>query len=168
MEVSVCMAAVVSGGIKHLNLRVRDLADSAGFYRELFGMIARRPTPNRAGVLICSTPQASDHPFSIVLTQGMGGQAPSGMDHFAIGVASKSDVDIAFDRAQAMGMRSTQPRVFDGNYQTFIFDPDGYKIEIFAELGQGAPACDSGECDDDSLPFSSYQSRTRVLCREAI
>jgi len=159
----------MNGGIRHLNLRVRNLAESAAFYGDLFGMSARRPTPDRSGVLVCSPARTSEHPsFSIVLTQGLGGMTPTGMDHFAIGVASEADVDFAFGRAQAMGMRSTRPRMFDGNYQTFIFDPDGYKIEVFAELS-AEPVNGEPEGDEaGSLVLAGYQPRAQGMCREAI
>ncbi len=159
---------ILSSGIRHLNLRVRDLAESAGFYGRLFGMTARRPTPNRPGVLICTGPTGSGQTFSIVLTQGLGGQTPSGMDHFAIGVESRADVDDAFDRAQTMGMRSTRPRMFDGNYQTFVFDPDGYKIEVFAELPAEGPMVGVDENDSGIFSLPSFPTPARTMCRNAI
>lgn len=158
----------MSSGIRHLNLRVRDLNESAAFYGSLFGLAARRPTPNRPGVLICTAPSAGGRPFSIVLTQGLGGQTPSGMDHFAIGVESKVDVDDAFDRAQALGMRSTRPRMFDGHYQTFVFDPDGYKIEVFAELPADLTIAGSDESDSGVFSLNSCQAPVRTSCRNVI
>ena len=162
------MATLTSSGIRHLNLRVRDLNESAAFYGSLFGLCARRPTPNRPGVLICTAPSGAGLPFSIVLTQGLGGQTPAGMDHFAIGVESKADVDDAFDRAQALGMRSTRPRMFDGNYQTFVFDPDGYKIEVFAELPAEAPAAESDENDSGIFSLNRFQTPALAMCRNIL
>ena len=162
------MATITNCGIRHLNLRVRDLNESAAFYGSLFGLAARRPTPNRPGVLICAAPQSAGHPFSIVLTQGLGGQVPSGMDHFAIGVESRDDVDTAFDRAQSMGMRSTKPRMFDGNYQTFVFDPDGYKIEVFAELPAEVTVAESDDSDSGIFSLPGFQTPALAMCREAI
>lgn len=162
------MATIMSSGIRHLNLRVRNLQESAAFYSSLFGLTARRPTPNRPGVLICAAPRSAGQPFSIVLTQGLGGQTPTGMDHFAIGVESRDDVEIAFDRAQSMGMRATRPRMFDGHYQTFIFDPDGYKVEVFAELPAESPMVGADESDSGIFSLPSYPTPARTMCRNAI
>lgn len=158
----------MSSGIRHLNLRVRDLNESAAFYGSLFGLAAHRPTPNRPGVLICAAPPGAGQPFSIVLTQGLGGQTPSGMDHFAIGVESREDVDVAFDRAEALGMRATRPRMYDGNYQTFVFDPDGYKIEVFAEVPAEGPVAGAVENDSGIFSLPSFTIPARTMCRNAL
>jgi hypothetical protein len=45
-------------------------------------------------------------------------------------VATAQDVRRAYEAAKAHGFCATEPRVYGGHYQTFLFDPDGYKVEI--------------------------------------
>jgi predicted lactoylglutathione lyase len=60
------------------------------------------------------------------------GSELSGVDHFSVAVRSEEDVEELCQRALGMGINATQPRVYAGAYQTFLFDPDGYKIEVLA------------------------------------
>jgi len=115
--------------ISHVHLRVRDLARSAAFYRELLGLHARAVDESTGGVWVCESPAGG---FRIALTQGLGGPASGGVDHIAIEVDSAADVQRAFQESTARGWRATRPRIYEDHVQTFVFDPDGYKIEILA------------------------------------
>ena len=137
------MGVVAIGGIGHVNLRVRDAAESAAFYCGLFGLEARRPTPVRSGVLNCSSGRRGAGAFAVVLTQGLGGSSPMGMDHFALVVRGAAEVDAVHAAARALGAMTTQPRMYDGCYQTVVFDPDGYKIEVLAEAAEPSAAGDA-------------------------
>jgi predicted lactoylglutathione lyase len=114
--------------ISHVSLRVRDSRRSAAFYCELLGFVEQAASPPREGVCICAGGSTA-----VVLIQGLPSGLPlAGVDHFAFAIESRDQVDALHERAVAMGARTTQPRIYDGFYQTFVFDPDGYKLELIA------------------------------------
>ena len=126
--------AVQPERIGHVSLRVRNLRRSGGFYRDLFGLHSRQVKPPSMVSWVCA-PAGDELPrFSLVLTQGLPlGSEISGLDHVSLVVATENDVDEVCRRATEMGARATQPRHYAGHYQTFVFDPDGYKIEVRVE-----------------------------------
>jgi catechol 2,3-dioxygenase-like lactoylglutathione lyase family enzyme len=118
--------------IHHVALHVRDLERSAAFFCRLFGLIIRPAVPPGGNVCVCTAPMDSDRSsFGIVLIQGLsGGTQPVGMDHLSLEVPSAEDVEDVYAIALMHGTVATEPRIYGGFYQTFIFDPDGYKIEV--------------------------------------
>ena len=128
-------ATVRPDRIGHVSLRVRNLRHSMDFYRGLIGLYPRQTDPPSALVRVCS-PSSGSEPAraSVILTEGLpAGSELTGLDHFSLVVATNEDVDQAYRQAVAQAIRATEPRVYAGRYQTFLFDPDGYKIEIRAE-----------------------------------
>jgi catechol 2,3-dioxygenase-like lactoylglutathione lyase family enzyme len=121
--------------IHHVALHVRDLERSAAFFCELFGLTVRPAVPPGDNVCICAAPPDSgESSFGIVLIQGLGaGTQPVGMDHLSLEVPSAEDVEDIYAVALAHGAAATEPRAYGGFYQTFIFDPDGYKIEVVTQ-----------------------------------
>ncbi len=120
--------------IAHVSLRVRNLERSVDFYRGLFGLEPHQTDPPSAVARICSLP-ANDTlaQASVLLTEGLPlGSELSGLDHFSFVVSTEEEVNEAYRQAVARRARATQPRMYGGHYQTFVFDPDGYKIEIRA------------------------------------
>jgi catechol 2,3-dioxygenase-like lactoylglutathione lyase family enzyme len=130
--------------IGHVELRVRDLDRSAGFYCEVLGMFRSAATPPSDRVCLCvGVPASGGEPFSIVLAQGLPPSTElAGLDHVSLSALTEQDVRDIYARAGALGYRCTAPRYFDGAYQAFVFDPDGYKVEVAArssrhgEMGQ--------------------------------
>jgi len=132
--------------INHVALRVRELERSAAFYCELFGLELRPAVPPGDSVCVCAAPSASSLlSFGVALIQGLpAGSEPIGMDHLSLEVAESDDLEDIYVAATARGAQATRPRVYGGYYQTFIFDPDGYKIEIVtADLPAEAAAAKS-------------------------
>lgn len=118
--------------IIHVALRVRDLEQSAAFYCALFGLEARPLVPPGEQVRVCAAPVIwGESSFGIILIQGLpGATQPVGMDHLSLEVSSAEDVEDIYAMALVHGAAATAPRVLGGFYQTYIFDPDGYKIEV--------------------------------------
>ena len=133
--------------ISHVALRVRDLQSSAAFYCQLFAMERRPAVPPGDDTCICVTHAAPSSPsFGIVLIQGLpDGAQPVGMDHLSLKVAKTEDVEDIYCAAIARGAEATEPRNYSGHYQTFIFDPDGHKIEVVA--GELPPRADVQDFD---------------------
>jgi len=135
--------AVQPDRIGHVSLRVRNLRRSGDFYRDLFGLHPRQAEPPSRVSCVCAPADDKLPRFSLVLTQGLPpGSEISGLDHVSLVVATEEDVDELYRRATEMGARATQPRDYAGHYQAFVFDPDGYKIEVRAEE---RPA-EAGQC----------------------
>lgn len=118
--------------INHIALRVSELERSAAFYCELLGLEVRAAVPPGDSACVCAAPSASSLlSFGIALIQGLPrGLNPIGMDHVSLEVSKAEDLEDLYVAATARGTQATEPRVYGGYYQTFIFDPDGYKIEV--------------------------------------
>jgi catechol 2,3-dioxygenase-like lactoylglutathione lyase family enzyme len=111
------------------------LDESAAFYRDVFGLVRRPAAPPSDKVCLCvGVPASGDLTFSIVLTEGLPlGTEIAGLDHVSLTVPDGQDVRDIHASAARLGVRCTSPRTFDGAYQTFVFDPNGYKIEVVAK-----------------------------------
>ena len=118
--------------IGHVELRVRDLDPSAAFYHDVFGMVRREASPPSNNVCVCAgVPASGGEEFTIVLTKGLPLSTElAGLDHVSLSALTEQDVRDIYAKADQLGFRCTKPRHFDGAFQTFIFDPDGYKIEV--------------------------------------
>ncbi len=121
-------------GIGHVELRVRDLEESVRFYEAVLGLTpAYDPFAGRNVVRCVADSDGGLSAFGVVLTRGLpSGLPPAGMDHLSFHVAGREEVDEIHQRALAVNARVTTPRNHDGNYQVYIFDPNGYKIEVAA------------------------------------
>jgi len=144
--------------ISQVELRVRDLAESAGFYGDVLGLMRRTTEACIARECAWESPcTGGDDGFQVVLVQGLPpGALLSGLDHLSIEVPSRSDVLDMYERARSRKMRATPPRASRGLFQTFLFDPDGYKIEVVAQDHQErddeatvhrGETCGTIECD---------------------
>jgi catechol 2,3-dioxygenase-like lactoylglutathione lyase family enzyme len=121
--------------ISHVELRVRNLDESAVFYQELFGLQPMQADPPSAKVCVCrALDEHGQEDISVVLAEGLPPNLePIGMDHLSFEVPADEDVSDIYFRALGLRARATSPRVFDGRFQTFVFDPNGYKIEVASE-----------------------------------
>ena len=126
--------------IDHVELRVRDLAQSAAFYERLLGLTKRREwagASDRVSVYLSDSADAGAA-FSIVLVEGMPtGMEIAGLDHICLEVSTPTDVDEIHAAAIAAGSQATSPRIHLDRYQTYVFDPNGYKIEIATRRSNG-------------------------------
>lgn len=123
--------------IDHVELRVRDLAQSAAFYERLLGLSRCARSDSEDGVSVYLS-EAPDAQFSIVLVEGVpAGMELSGLDHVCLEVATLQDVDEIHAAAKMAGTQTTVPTVHRDRYRTYVFDPNGYKIEIAARPRNG-------------------------------
>jgi catechol 2,3-dioxygenase-like lactoylglutathione lyase family enzyme len=123
-------------GISHVELRVRNLDESAKFYVNLLGLERRSVIPPSAKTCECGATTDSGSYFSIVLAEGLPNGVPvSGVDHVSFAVSTDDDVIAVYEKARTRQVPATEPRMYDGHYQTFIFDPNGYKIEVISSEG---------------------------------
>lgn len=131
--------------IQHVCLRVRDIGRSVHFYCGVLGFeMQNGATCERPGGVCRLLDRETGAAFELVLTEGLPpGDHLVGLDHLAFDAPSAETVDHMYRRAVDASMQATQPRLQGGRWKTFIFDPDGYKIEISAGTtdagGAGTP-----------------------------
>jgi catechol 2,3-dioxygenase-like lactoylglutathione lyase family enzyme len=126
----------------HVNLRVRDPDASSAFYCGLVGLVQLERSQVGGSVrLALPKGDGSSTSAVIVLTPGLPCRAELlGVDHFAFEVPTVQDVYGAYRRAREMDAQAIRPRVYDGHWQTFVFDPDGYKVEVLTQDRPEQPA----------------------------
>jgi catechol 2,3-dioxygenase-like lactoylglutathione lyase family enzyme len=110
--------------LTHLNLDVRDLAASEHFYGKLLGL----PATRRDEAL------RIEHP-SYLLVLNAGKPKVGGAFHFGFRVAGAPAVDAWIEHLRANRVPVLiEPKRSGGVYVARIADPDGYEIEIYADL----------------------------------
>ena len=141
-------------GIGHFELRVRNLQDSVRFYCDVFGLRCQETSPRLENQRVCvGVPASGSGLFGVVLSEGFpAGAELAGLDHVGMSVSTEQDVRDIYARARELGHHATGPRVFDGHFQAFLFDPDGYKLEVFADGCREAsgPETQGGSAEDGS------------------
>lgn len=131
-----------SGEAPHLRricLRVRDPERSAEFYRAVLGFERLQSTGDGGANEICAQRSPSARvDFEVVFTEGLPpGDHLTGLDRVSFEAPSRKSVDRIYGEARKRHARATQPRLYEGHWQTFIFDPDGYKVEVFTRAQNG-------------------------------
>ena len=126
-------------GIQHVDLTVGDVERSLAFYFELLGPLgleeeARYPSYRGSEEVV----YLSFGDESLGLRPADGGEHryyEIGLEHLAFEVDGPEEVDAAYQRCIAMGARVHHPPEEDsdipGYYALFVFDPDGFRIEVF-------------------------------------
>jgi len=108
----------------HLNLDARDLDASSQFYGEILGL----PTLRRDGTL------RVEHP-NYLLVLNAGEPKVGGTFHFGFRVAGAGDVDAWIERLRSNNVPILiEPKHVGSVYVARVADPDGYEIEIYADL----------------------------------
>jgi len=125
-------------GLHHVDLAVHDVARSLAFYMALFGPLGaseafRYPT-YRASEEVVYLRLGRQY---LGLRQADGGEHryhDVGMEHLAVFVDSREEVDQAYERCLELGARIHFPPQEDrdepGYWAVFFFDPDGFRIEV--------------------------------------
>jgi catechol 2,3-dioxygenase-like lactoylglutathione lyase family enzyme len=119
--------------------RVRDPGRSAEFYRAIFGLELTRSPTKEGSSAACAQPSSDTRlNCEVVFTEGLPpGDYLTGLDRVSFEVPSRESVDRIYEEARKLNARATQPRLYEGHWQTFIFDPDGYKVEVFTRAQNG-------------------------------
>ncbi len=127
-------------GVQHLGLTVRDVAASEAWYTNVLGLVRAFAEPHSAGdgyAVVMTRPGTGlflgldHHPDA---DRQMFDPLRTGLDHVALGVASREDMDTWISRLDAMGVDH------DPLFETaeplphaivVLRDPDGIAIELF-------------------------------------
>ena len=125
-------------GIHHVDLAVGDLERSLVFYKAVFGPLGateafRYPT-YRGSEEVVYLRLGRQY---LGLRQADGGEHryyEVGMEHLAVFVDSRGEVDQTYERCLELGAEIHFPPQEDrdepGYWAVFFFDPDGFRIEV--------------------------------------
>lgn len=118
--------------ITHVAIRVKDVEATLDFYVNKLGF-QRLMHLDRDGRLWLVYLRITDTQYLEVFPEGEGGPAPApdkvGYNHLCLEVP---DIQKAVQELDAVGIERIRPTVegADGNWQTWIQDPDGHRIEL--------------------------------------
>lgn len=127
-------------GISHVGLTVRDVEVSEAWYAEVLGLVRLFVEPHSAGeghAVVMTRPGTAlylgldYHPDA---DQQMFHERRTGLDHLALGVGSRSDVDRWITHLDTCGIEHSPVVEVDEptpHAQLTFRDPDGIPIEVF-------------------------------------
>ena len=120
---------ITNRGMRHLALRVSDVARAAEFYARVFGMrLVWQPDPDNTYL--------SSGCDNLALHRGAPGDPNAGaLDHLGFVVPSISELEAGWQWAQAEQLDIVHPLRHhrDGSVSFYIRDPDGNVIQLLFE-----------------------------------
>jgi lactoylglutathione lyase len=132
--------ALLIKSLAHVALKVADLERSLSFYRDTLGFTEMMRINHDDGSLMLVYLRMTDDQFIEIFPQGRDERAPdkdaNAINHFCLQVDSMAQTAAQLD---ALGIvMTTKPKIgLDGNWQCWIEDPDGNRIEFM----QMTPGC---------------------------
>jgi catechol 2,3-dioxygenase-like lactoylglutathione lyase family enzyme len=121
-------------GMRHIALRVRDIARSRAFYEGLLGLkVVWMPDPDN--VYLTSGQDNLALHASAESTDG-----PQRLDHFGFLLPTKPSVDAAYEEVRRLGVPIAKPVKDhrDGSRSFYVADPDGNVIQLIYLPGLSA------------------------------
>ena len=115
-------------GLRHLALRVSDVARAADFYVRVFGMkLVWQPDPDNAYL--------SSGCDNLALHRGAASAEDQALDHFGFIVPTIAEVEAAWQWAQQNRLEVANPLKHhrDGSVSFYIRDPDRNLIQVLYE-----------------------------------
>jgi lactoylglutathione lyase len=128
--------------ITHVAIRVQDIDRTLDFYINKLGF-SELLRLDRDGRLWLVYLRITDDQYLEVFPEGRGGDAPGaetvGYNHMCLSVPS---IDQTVRELEAAEIPLFRPKVqgADGNWQTWIVDPDGHRIELMEMASDGMQA----------------------------
>jgi catechol 2,3-dioxygenase-like lactoylglutathione lyase family enzyme len=132
--------------LHHLDLAVTDPERSLQFYLALLGPLGVEELyrfPTYRGTEEVVYVGVGPGKQAIGFRRADGGEHryyDVGVEHIALSVDSREEVEAVYDRAVEMGARIHFPveedRDIPGYWAVFIFDPDGLRLEVFCWPGE--------------------------------
>jgi catechol 2,3-dioxygenase-like lactoylglutathione lyase family enzyme len=126
------MPMLTVSSIAHVAIRVKDVSRTLDFYVGKLGM-REMMRLDRDGRLWLLYLRITDTQFLEVFPEGVGQRAADreavGYNHICLEVA---DIDVALPELEATGVPLIRGKQMgpDGNWQAWIEDPDGHRIEL--------------------------------------
>ncbi len=134
-------------GFAHVRLTVRDLARSRAFYDALFGWEVAYEVPDGAddatreqlgflfGGLIYAWPGGLFGLRPVAPESDGFDEDRVGLDHLALQVSSRAELDAAAEALDALGAPHEQVKDLGTGWILEFRDPDGIALELFAPRG---------------------------------
>ena len=122
-------------GLRHLALKVTDLARSRKFYEELFGMKTVWE-PDLENVYLSSGPDnLALHQISAADVSRYKTAKDQLLDHLGFIMDSAASVDRVLKQAERFGATIVKParQHRDGSYSFYMADPDGNVVQVLHE-----------------------------------
>jgi catechol 2,3-dioxygenase-like lactoylglutathione lyase family enzyme len=122
-------------GLRHLALKVTDLARARKFYEELFGMkVVWEPDPEN--VYLSSGPDnLALHQIPAADVARYRSAGDQRLDHLGFIMDSTASVDRLLKQAERFGATIVKPakQHRDGSYSFYMTDPDGNVVQVLYE-----------------------------------
>jgi catechol 2,3-dioxygenase-like lactoylglutathione lyase family enzyme len=130
--------AVPARAVHHIDLAVEDVERSLAFYTGLLGPLGVEITdrfPTYRGTEEVAYLTIGEQALGFrKADKGTHRYYDVGIEHFAITVDTRQELDQAFQRCIELGARVQYPPQEDcdipGYWAFFVFDPDGFRLEI--------------------------------------
>jgi catechol 2,3-dioxygenase-like lactoylglutathione lyase family enzyme len=122
-------------GLRHLALKVTDLARSRKFYEELFGMkVVWEPDPENV-YLSSGADNLALHQIPAADAARRGSAKDQLLDHLGFIMDSPASVDRLLKQAERAGATIVKPakQHRDGSYSFYMADPDGNVVQVLYE-----------------------------------
>lgn len=122
-------------GLRHVALRVTDLAKSRAFYEGLFGMRTVWE-PDRGNVYLSSgTDNLALHQIPSAELAEYAKPRAQFLDHVGVIMETPEAVDRMLDQAERQGVTIVHrpKRHRDGSYSFYLGDPDGNVVQVLYE-----------------------------------
>jgi catechol 2,3-dioxygenase-like lactoylglutathione lyase family enzyme len=128
-------------GIQHIDLAVEDVEASLAWYLEVLGPLGLKEEeryPSYRGTEEVVYLSFADEWMGLRAADGGKFKYYDvGLEHLAFLVDTKAEVDEAHERSVKVGGKVHHPPEYDndieGYYACFLFDPNGFRIEVFME-----------------------------------
>jgi len=122
-------------GLRHLALKVTDLARARKFYEEMFGMrVIWEPDPENV-YLSSGADNLALHQISAADVSRYRSAKDQLLDHLGFIMDSPASVDRLFRQAERSGAPIVKPvkQHRDGSYSFYMADPDGNVVQVLYE-----------------------------------
>lgn len=123
------------GGLRHLALKVTDLARARKFYEDMFGMrVVWEPDPENV-YLSSGADNLALHQIPAADVSRYRPAKNQLLDHLGFVMDSPASVDRLFARAERAGAPIVKPvkQHRDGSYSFYMADPDGNVVQVLFE-----------------------------------
>ena len=128
------MASLFAKSIDHINMKVRNLAESVKFYTELFGFeIKQEDNPNKADI---PSKIIGNDSVKLCLYEVPNMSPEGGIAHFGFHIDNFSEV---LSKCKELGVKVLYGGEVDWekSKSVYIIDPSGYEIELSEVSGGG-------------------------------
>lgn len=141
----------------HIGIYVADIAKMVDFYTRLLGFsVTDRASIRGADVVFLSRRPEEHH--QIVLVPGRNAGQPSTINQISFRVVSLSELRWVYKRLVEEAVPSINPTNHGGSWSLYFLDPEGNRIELFAQTPWYMPPVsvplDLGLSDDEILQLT--------------